>query len=111
MGTVNKNGVWHPDFPGDVVSVGTGRVKEHPITICAHCLRPLLKHEVKGTFEGTITIWDERAKRCNVTLDFCADGMAIIEKSLTTGVRESVERDAELKRIDAEDKAFMHPGV
>ena len=78
--------------------------QESPITVCAHCRKPLTKAEVKATFEGTLTVWDERAKRQGITLDYCADGLKEIEEALTTSAREAVDRAEQLRKIDEQDR-------
>jgi hypothetical protein len=104
MGIIDKEGVWHPDFPGDIVSIANDMpIPETPITVCAHCRKPLTCSEVKATFEGTMTLWDKRAKRCNVTLDYCADGLHEIEESIMMSAREAQERADKIKQMDEED--------
>jgi hypothetical protein len=108
MGRVdNVSGVWVPDFPGDIVSVDnmdTPPKPEAPITVCAHCRKPLTAFEVKATFEGMLTVWDSREKRSGVTLDYCADGLREVEEAIQTSIRDALERDEKIRAMDAEDK-------
>lgn len=107
MGHVDGSGIWHPDFPGDIVSVDnmeTPQKPEAPITVCAHCRKPLTAFEIKATFEGTLTVWDTREKRSGVTLDYCADGLKEVEEAIITSIREAKEREDKICAMDAEDK-------
>ena len=106
MGHVdNVSGVWVPDFPGDIVSVDNMETPpvEAPISICAHCRKPLKAWEIKATFEGTLIVWDTRQKRPGVTLDYCADGLREIEEAIQTSIRDALEREEKIRAMDAED--------
>ena len=87
-----------PSYLGDTPSQ-----TEPPFTVCAHCRKPLTKSEVKATMEGTLTVWDERAKRQGVTLDYCADGLKDIEEVVTMSAREAEERMKKLREMDEAD--------
>jgi len=76
---------------------------QKPITVCAHCLKALTTPEIKLTFEGTVTIWDDRAKRYDVTLDYCSIGKGEIEKAILTSTRDAEAREDEIHRMDEED--------
>jgi hypothetical protein len=77
---------------------------EEPIAICQHCRKALTPSEIKLTVRGNIIAWEERQEKSNITLDYCADGKREFEDTQAMTIRKAVNREEELRQMDALDK-------